>query len=853
MTQMTQHVSDPNGPGISIADQERGTTILKAEGVTKTFGAVKALTDVSLAFARGEVHALLGENGAGKSTLMNVVTGVLAPNRGTISIDGDSYERLTPRLAADHGIAIVHQHPAVMPDLTVMENILIARPKDLADADNLRAAVQTLIDRVGLTVHLDERVENLSIAQKHLLEIAKALGSDPQVLILDEPTAPLDSDSVQMLYSIIEEALARDIAVIYITHRMAEVRILARTVSVLRDGKVTLSNKKVSDITDDELFTFIVGRQLEAQFPDKLEYVEGTSPNLVVAELSGPGFQNISFTANPGEIIGISGVVGNGQSSLLKALSGRTRHTHGTISIDNMEFTTRQLLKNAGYMPADRHHEGLFMKFGLRENVVASSLSKVSNGIFLNSKKERVAAHRALEQLNVKASSIEADISSLSGGNQQKVVMARTELSAPKVILADEPTQGVDVGARAEIYQILRELSASGTPVVVVSSDAAELEGLCDKVLVMSRGQIVAELSGEEVTEQKMVRAAVSAQTESIADAKSSARKSTKDSSRAGFERFLRGDYSPAVLLGLLVIGLALYVFTVNDRYFNAFNISSMMLLASALAFIAIGQTVTLLVGGIDLSLGPLAGLVVVIASFHLNEGASLGGILLGLATMLLVSIIVGLINGVLIRYVKFTAVAATLTLYIAIQGISLILRPRTGGAISKEIIDLLTAGFGAIPFIFIAAVVVTLLLEYALRKSRWGLSVRGVGSDEVAARNLGVRVDFTVVGAYVLAAVLTFLGGVVLMAQIGVGDPAQGVSYTMTSITAAVLGGASLLGGRASFIGTLLGAMLLTQVMNATVFLRLDGLWQYLLQGFLITVAAVVYTTIRGRRARAL
>jgi ribose transport system ATP-binding protein len=471
----------------------------------------------------------------------------------------------------------------------------------------------------------------------------------------------------------------------------------------------------------------------------------------------------------------------------------------------------------------------------------------------MNRKRELGMVAETLGSLSVKAASLDAGVSSLSGGNQQKVMVARALLSEPVLVLADEPTQGVDVGARAEIYQILRDVSASGIPVIIASSDAKELEGLCDTVIVMSRGHVVDTLRGDEITEERMIHAAVSSTTQTVnvddvADASGDERTAARAATR---RRFLQGDYAPAVLLVAVMLALGAFIAFQNDRYLGAFNISSMLLLITALGFIAMGQTIALLTGGIDLSVGPLVGFLVVVGSFFILKESQVTSILLGFAAMLGASIVVGLINGSLIRYARFTAIAATLTVYIALQGMSFILRPTADGAINQDVTGAITTKLGPVPVAFLVLVLVVVGLEYALRKTPWGWQLRAAGSDEESARRVGVEINRTVVLGYVATSALTFLGAIMLMAQIGIGDPAQGISYTLSSITAVVLGGTSLLGGRGTFVGTLLGSMLLIQVLNATVFLRLDQLWQYILQGVLILAAAILYAVARSRRRR--
>src|SRR5262245_15201991 len=536
---------------ISAPDAKPGTAghpTLSMVGITKHFDAIAALTDVSFDVLPGEVHALLGENGAGKSTLMNVASGALTQDSGTIIFDGEPVEHLTPVLAQDLGIAIVHQRPALLPDMTVAENIRVSvgiehlRRRD----PNVTKAMRALLDDVHFLGHLEDRVSSLSVARRHLLELAKAFAVSPRLLILDEPTAPLSQDSVELLFNAVRNLAATGTAVVYITHRLGEVREIADRVTVLRDGKVR-GTAAVSGISDDELLALIIGRTLEATFPAKHAALDGEGPLLRVDGLSGRGFGSVSFTARKGDIVGVAGVVGNGQRALLRALAGVDRAS-GSVNVEGKNLSRRKLLDSAAYMPADRLTEGLMLDLNVRENAALTALDGLRTGPFVSPRREQVAVLRELAELAVKAPSLEAPVSALSGGNQQKVVMSRAMLSDPAILVADEPTQGVDVGARAEIYRILREVTDRGVPVVIASSDAIEREGLCDRVIVMSRGHAVSTLEGDDVTEERIVHAAVTATTHTAEEA----RRRSMGSSRLA--RFIEGDYAPVLVLAAVIL-----------------------------------------------------------------------------------------------------------------------------------------------------------------------------------------------------------------------------------------------------------------------------------------------------------
>src|SRR4051794_18654933 len=330
-------------------------------GITKHFGATAALQDVSFDVLPGEVHALLGENGAGKSTLMNVASGATDPDGGTIVFDGSPVENLTPAAAQELGIAIVHQHPALLPDMTVAENIRVAVGLEHLRRRNgdVTKAMRSLLDDVHFLGHLEDRVSSLSVARRHLLELTKAFAVSPRLLILDEPTAPLSQDSVELLFSAVRKLAEGGTAIVYITHRLAEVRQIADRVTVLRDGRVR-GTSAVADISDADLLAMIIGRTLEATFPPKHVATDAEQPLLRVEGLSGHGFENISFTARQGEIVGVAGVIGNGQPALLRALSGRQAAT-GSVNVSGRELSRRKLLESSAYMPADRLTEGLMV------------------------------------------------------------------------------------------------------------------------------------------------------------------------------------------------------------------------------------------------------------------------------------------------------------------------------------------------------------------------------------------------------------------------------------------------------------------------------------------------------------
>src|SRR5579872_369704 len=631
---------------LDSAGDPLGNVRIRLTGISKNYSGVAALSDVSVEFCAGEVHAVLGENGAGKSTLMSIISGVNQPDAGEIHFEGRSVSPMSPETAAALGIAISYQHPTILDDLSVIENLQVALPQSLFAGREPREIAEEMLKAVGLDVPLRMRADSLTVAQKQLLEIAKALAMRPKALILDEPTASLDRESTNMLFDRIRAIVKDGAAVIYITHRLAEVRQIANRVTVLRDGRVR-GRGLVSEVTDEALLSMIVGRALGSTFPPKSKDAS-RDINFSVEALAGRKFRNVSFDVRPGQILGVAGVAGNGQSELMRALAG-LEPSEGRVRLGGRALTHHDLLREAAFMPSDRLVEGLAGGLTIRENASMAALGRFASFGIVRRNREVSDVTEAFKSLAVKAASLEAPVRSLSGGNQQKVVMARALLAEPGLIVADEPTQGVDVGARAEIYRLLREITASGTPVVVNSSDAAELEGLCDKVIVLSRGRVVETLTGNDVAEAGIVAAAVGAQ--HPLDSEGAGARPKSGARRTDWRHFLQTDNAPVVPLAIATILLAIFAFYHNPNFLSAFNISNILMLATALGFIALGQTIPLLLGGVDLSVGPLTGLLVVIASFFINDGRPTMSIAAGFLLMLATACVVGAVNGSLIRF----------------------------------------------------------------------------------------------------------------------------------------------------------------------------------------------------------
>ncbi|QRM57781.1 sugar ABC transporter ATP-binding protein [Sinorhizobium sp. BG8] len=491
--------------------------VLTIHGVTKHFGAVKALTDVDFALERGEVHALCGENGAGKSTLMNIIAGVLQPTSGEIRLDGKAVRISSPAVAQSLGIGLVHQEIALCPDATVAENMFMAatnrRRVPFMNYRALERDAQVVMNRLA-AIDVRRKVGDLPISSQQLVEIAKALTLDCSVLILDEPTAALTETEAQQLFAIIGDLKKNGISIIYISHRMAEIFSLCDRVTVFRDGRYVCTDR-IADITPDVVVRRMVGREITQLYPEKLRADEASGETILEVESIGDGerFHGVSFDLRKGEILGIGGLIGSGRTEIAEGICGLRPRTAGEVRLHGKVQPIRSYSDavKAGivYLSEDRKGSGVFLELSVAQNISVLDLKSLTNSVgLLNGRAEAALAEDFARRLGVRMGGVDAQVKSLSGGNQQKVAIAKQLAVKPKVILMDEPTRGIDVGAKAEIHRLLRELALSGIGVVVISSEMPELIGLCDRALVVREGRIAGEISGDEMTEESVIRLA---------------------------------------------------------------------------------------------------------------------------------------------------------------------------------------------------------------------------------------------------------------------------------------------------------------------------------------------------------
>ena len=495
-----------------------GKPMLEMKNITKRFPGVVALDQVSLEVYPFEVHALMGENGAGKSTLMKILTGVYSLDEGSITIKGQAFAVTDPRSAQRNGLAIIHQELNQVMELSAFENFFLGREKrnrfGMVDNTLMRQETRRWLHELGLEIDPERKMKNLRVAERQLLEIAKAISQEAKVLVMDEPTTALSGEEVAQLFTVISRLRDSGMGIVYISHRMDEIFTISNRITVLRDGKL-VGSKLASDMTRDSLITLMVGRELKDLYPTNAREIGATVLRIVNLNVKAtPGKQaleNISFSVQAGEIVGLAGLLGAGRTEVLETINGvpNPALVSGEIHMAGRSkpFTSpRDAIKaGVGFVTEDRKGQSLILTRSVAENTSLAALKNFSRGAFLDLPSEAKKVAEVVKQLRVKTPSLETPVISLSGGNQQKVVLAKFLMTKPKLFLLDEPTQGIDVGAKAEIYTLIDKLAQDGTAVLLASSDMPELLALCDRILVMCEGKIAGELTRSQATQEKIL------------------------------------------------------------------------------------------------------------------------------------------------------------------------------------------------------------------------------------------------------------------------------------------------------------------------------------------------------------
>jgi ribose transport system ATP-binding protein len=879
---------------------------LRLKEITKRYGGVTALANVDFACSLGTIHAVVGENGAGKSSLMKLIAGVTRPDEGEIYVEDKPVKFASPADAAALGIVCIFQELSLLPDLSVADNISIADPPKrfgLIDHRRQRRIAEEVLQRVGCgDIHPDERVKDLPLSRQQMVEIGKALVRNPRLIIMDEATSALTARDVEHLYRIVRSLREQGVAVLYISHRMPEISALADICSVFRNGK-HIETFPMSSRTTEEIVPMMIGREVARAYPQKNESstpststpnakrqtpnAERQSPPLLeIKDLTWYHVLNgISLKLAPGEIVGLGGLDGQGQGELLLALFGVLRGLTGEVYIDgrrtSIEHPRQAKSRDIGLalIPQDRQTQGLLLPMSIEDNLVLAASSDLSRFGLVDRAREQAATDDIVAKLRILANNLSAPVRTLSGGNQQKVVIGKWLLKQPRILLLNDPTRGIDVGTKQELYRLMRELAGTGLGILFYSTDYEELIGMCDRVLVCYGGRLIRELSGPDLNEHNLITTALNLSendalqgdpwsaaslarptrsappTETVSPTIVGVPPTTSTSEPSApirghsWSRLWKRNAGP--LLSFLVFAVMFILFASQQANGLSTNVlTSVSNKGVVLAYVAMAQTLVILTGGFDLSVGMVMTMTSCLASVILN--GSPGQTALAAIAILASGLLAGIINATIVVIGRIQPIIATLATGAIYFGIALLLRPSPGGDVNEDLSNALTYDVFGIPTTFLLLVGTILFVWWPFRNLIVGRNCYAVGSSERAAYMSGLAIGRARFAAYALAGLLAACGGLLLslISLSGEASSSQGGFYTLNSIAAVAIGGTSLFGGSGGFIGSICGAFVLRTISDLLFVFNAPALWQPLFQG-LILLGAVCLGAVRVLRRK--
>ena len=704
--------------------------------VGKRFGGTIALDDVSFNLTRGEVVALLGENGAGKSTCVKLLAGVYRPDVGDVLVEGVPVEHWSPLEAQRRGIAVMHQHPGLFADLTVSENVFIGHMPHGpfgVDYDRMRERTRGLLAVVGLSCRPEDTLKRLRPSEQQLVEIARALSVNAKVLIMDEPTAALSQREVERLFAVVAELKARQVAMMFVSHRMEEIYRVADRIAVLRDGRL-IGVQPAHELDRDRAVQMMIGRSLGAIYPARR-----TTPGKEVLAVEGlsrdEAFADVSFQVRAGEILGLAGLVGSGRTEIARVLFGVDQPSTGRIRLEGEEvsFADPAAAMAAGvvYVSEDRLGQSLVMEFSILANASLPVIGKAALAGLVMRRRELKLVEPHLRRLRLKFRDFDQPVKTLSGGNQQKVVLSKWLATIPRVLILDEPTQGIDVESKSEVHAMIAELARQGLAIILISSELPELVGMCDRIVVLREGRVTARFSGDEVDPERVIRAATDAdhaalapRATEIAEAQSS--KIDNPSGPVSANEQLRSA-SPLrrfgqrreVGLACAIAAVSLPVMLLNPRMISAENLTAIAMDAALLMIVAVAQMLVLLTRNIDLSVSSVIGLSAYGAArfMHLHpESPALAGVGVAIA----IGLACGALNGAVVTFGRIPAIVVTLGTLSVFRGLNSLWaggKQISADQVPQSWLDLTSSKILGIPAVVLIAVATLIVIAMALRR----------------------------------------------------------------------------------------------------------------------------------------
>ncbi len=828
-------------------------------GAVKRFGGTVALANGTFDLIPGEVLALLGENGAGKSTCVKLLAGVYRPDSGSVLVDGIPVETWSPLEAARRGIAVMHQHPGLFGDLSVFENIFMGhmprgRLGGIDDA-HMRSRAKDLLDVVGLSCRPEQILKELRTSEQQLVEIARALSVDAKVLIMDEPTAALSQREVERLFTVVAELKARRVAMMFVGHRMEEIYRVADRIAVLRDGHL-IGVHPVAEIDRDRAVQMMIGRSLSAVYPQWQ-----SEPGETVLEVTGLGregaFKDISFSVRAGEILGLGGLVGSGRTEVARVLFGIDQPTDGHIAVMGSEMTfndpSAAMAAGIAYVSEDRLGQSLVMDFPILANASLPVIGKATMAGLVMRRSELGLIEPHLKRLRLKFRSFDQPVRTLSGGNQQKVVLSKWLATNPRVLILDEPTQGIDVQSKAEVHAMIAELAQQGLAIVLISSELPELVGMCDRIIVLREGRQTAHFDRAEADQERVIRAATDADHNAprpvaTLAAEAAALDAQHDASNRWFRRITsRREFG----LACAIAAVALPVTFLNPRMMSPDNLTAVAMDAALLMIVAMAQMLVLLTRNIDLSVASVIGLSAYgAASFmHLHQDSS---VFAGVAVAGAIGVGCGLVNGLVVAFGGVPAIVVTLGTLAVFRGINSLWaggHQISADQVPQSWLDMTGARVTGVPAVILIAIATMVVIGLILKRLPSGRELFAIGSNPEGAALIGIRKTALVLGAFVIAGLLAGFDGALWASRYATVDARVALGYELTVVASVVVGGVAIRGGAGTVLGVALGALTLLVIQNGLTLVRVDPLWLQGVYGLVILIAVGV-DTIVGRRA---
>lgn len=819
--------------------------VLELRGVGKVFPGVRALHDVSLDVRPGEIHALVGENGAGKSTLLGVASGALRPDGGEVLLNGHPVHLSGPEDGRRRGIAVIHQEASLFPDLSVAELMALLGPGlpsrwGFVQWSRAHRQAEEATAAVGDSIPGSLLGSELTAAERQVLEIAAAYRQSLTTLFLDEPTTSLTRKEVEQLYLILADLKQRGVGIVYVSHRLAEVFALSDRITVLRDGEVT-ARLTTADTSEDEVVSAMVGRQVSHLFP-KTE----RPPGEVVFEskkLSDRPDGGIALRLRAGEVVGMYGLIGSGRSEWAQTVIGLRQPMCGTVALHGQPIQFRNpgeaLKRGVVYLPEDRHVMGLFGDLSVEANTNIATLRDHRTGPFVRMGELREAVIEGLSKLETKMAGLDAPISTLSGGNQQKVILTRWLLAEPTVLILDEPTRGIDVGAKAEVHRLVDELAGQGLAVVLISSELPEVMGMSDRILVVREGSVSAEFQRGNGSEDELVAAAFPAEG---ADQAVEAGHKAPGARRSRSPLRITREMLLASVLLLLCIVLTVQA---PGRFLTWRNVSDVLLNITPTTLAAVGMTYVIVAGGIDISVGSLLAICATVVGLVSKQHP---GIVLPALAGIGVGLLGGCINGALAVVGRLHTILVTLGTMSMFRGIVILI---TGGYWIRELPPEFTwfgQGKWFLPYPVWLMFAVAAVASIAGGWTKPGRLVYAVGSNPKAAVAIGLPLKRTQFAAFAVLGALVGLAAVVLDSHFGQVQSNAGLGFELKVIAAVVVGGTNIMGGSGTVLGTVLASILLGLTGNAMVLLGISTFYNNIVHGMLILLAVVGDGLMRRR-----